>query len=551
MMKSNFSKMITIFLIVAMVFAVVGCSNNNNNANNDNANNTNANNDAASGQKDDSKNEQQEEPQEVETIRVSLWDRGNAPEGMKITDTIMTRWINEQMKPFGVEVEFVPLPRSEEAAKLNTWMASGTAPDVVLTYNPDTFLKFASQGGLASLDDSIEKYGQDILVNNKVAMESAGTFDGVRYAVMARKAKETGPVMKIRTDWLEKVGKDIPTTVDELYDVLKAFKEQDPGGVGKENVIPYSIPSLDNTIHFGVSMGMGIDMEGPGTTLYMASGNIVDGEFVSHVATEQGYEYFKFMNKLYKEGLIPKEFITDVNKQQFTEDYTSGKVGFFEDNQGAWNVDAKTEDVPGANWALVPPFIAPDGEQQMSIGFPFGMFIMVPKTSADKTDAVIKYLNWMSDEEVMVTLLSGFEGEHYTVEDGIRMPIDDEKNKREYFWYKDDIGIMSLGLPNYPSDVARIQYAENGEDFVNDVIEHREALHEYGVYQPFLTNERPWAEKNATTLDTMLIEELSKVIIADDFDKAYDQMLERWEAMGGRTYDQEVTEGLKILGRIK
>lgn len=542
-MKTASWKKVVALMVAAMMIFVIGCSSNNSGGNNGNATPP-AN---SSGNNEDAPAE--EEPEEVVTIRVSLWDRGTAPEGQKITDTIMTRWINEQVKDLNIQVEFVPLPRAEEEEKLNTWMAAGSAPDVVLTYSPDVFVKFASQGGLAPLDESIEKFGQDIMVNNKVAMEGAGVYDGVRYAVMARKPNENGPAMKIRQDWLDAVGMEKPTTVDELYEVLKAFKEQNPGGV--DNVVPWSVPSLDHLIHFGPSLGFGIDMAGPGTTLYMASGNIIDNKFVSHVATPEGREYFKWLNKLYKEELIPKEFITDVNNEKFTENITSGRSGFFEDNKGAWNWDTTMKDMEGVNWEFVPPLVAPDGEQQVSIGYPFGMFIMVPKTSADKTDAVVKYLDWMSDEEVSLTLQQGFEGEHYEVVDGIRMPIDVDKNKADYGWYAADIAIMSLGVPNYSSEVALVQYAPQGEDFAQDVVEHREAMKEHGVYQPLLTNERPWAEKNASTMDAMLLEELSKVIISGNFDADYDAMLSKWKQMGGETYDAEITEGLKVNGVIK
>ncbi|MGN7356797.1 extracellular solute-binding protein [Paenibacillus sp. SAF-054] len=521
-------KKATILLITAMLIFVFGCSNNGDT-------------EAKSGNNQASK--------KLEKIRVSIWDRGNAPEGAKITDTILTKWINEQVASIGLEVEFVPLPRAEESAKLSTWMASGNAPDVILTYSVETFLKFASQGGLAELDESVEKYGQDIMVNNKLAMESAGTYDGKRYAVMSNRPSVGGSTMKIRADWLEKVGMDVPTTIDELYEVLKAFKEKNPGGVNQ--VIPYSIPSFDNMVHFGLSLGAGIDMAGPGTTLYMASGNIVDGHFVSQIALPEGREYFKFLHKLYKEGLLPKEFITDINGQQHTENVTSGLVGFLEDNNSVVGLEEKMKEVKGADWEVVPPFIAPDGKQQFNAGYPFGMFIMVPKTSEKKADAVVKYLNWMSNETVLTTLLNGFEGEHYSLKDGIRMPIDLDKNSKEINWYSADITIMSLGLKPYTPDQVKIQFADKGENFIKDVLEEREVKEKYAVYQPLFTNDRPWTKKNVTTMDTMLLQELSNVIIANDFDKAYDNMLGRWKQMGGETYDKEVTEGLKANGVIQ
>ncbi|MCU6707842.1 extracellular solute-binding protein [Paenibacillus sp. J5C_2022] len=496
-----------------------------------------------------------EEPQKTETIKVSIWERGNAPEGQKITDTIMTRWINEEVAGLGIAVEYVPLPRSEESAKLSAWMASGTAPDVILTYDLNTFLKFASQGGLAPLDESIQKFGQDIMINNKEAMEAVGTYDGKRYAVMAKKPNKAGPAMSIRKDWLDKLGLAVPTTLDELYEVLQVFKEQDPGGVGKDKVIPYSIPALGQGAKgfmFGTTYGAGIDNEGPGTQLYFASGNIVDGQYRSAITTPEGRNHFQFMNKLYKEGLIPKEFLTDVNSQKHTENVLAGYVGFVDSNEIAYNLDLKMkEQIPEVDWVTVEPFIAPDGAQMTSVGAPYGMFIMVPKTSKDKTDAVIKYLNWMSDPDVQVTLNDGFEDEHYTIEQGVRIVTDAEKKEKDIKWYSADLQIMSLGLPWYPSDVALIQYRDKGETFARKVVEYREIMEKYGTYLPTLTNERPFSEKNMSALESMLYEEISKVIIAKDFDAAYDSMLDKWEKIGGPTYDEEVTAGLKEIGRIK
>lgn len=134
-MTSNWKRTFSILMAAMMIF-VVGCSSNsaNDQTGNSGGNSSNSSSsDQNSGSNDGSG--------EIEKIRVSIWERGNAPEGQKITDTMMTRWINEQVKSLGIEVEYVPLPRSEEAEKLNVWMASGSAPDVVLTYSPGNFCK--------------------------------------------------------------------------------------------------------------------------------------------------------------------------------------------------------------------------------------------------------------------------------------------------------------------------------------------------------------------------------------------------------------------------
>ena len=46
------------------------------------------------------------------------------------------------------------------------------------------------------------------------------------------------PEIWINKEWLDKLGLAVPTTTDELYNVLKAFKTQDPNGNGKADEIP-------------------------------------------------------------------------------------------------------------------------------------------------------------------------------------------------------------------------------------------------------------------------------------------------------------------------
>ena len=69
---------------------------------------------------------------------------------------------------------------------------------------------------------------------------SYGQYMGKQFAVPGKRAFLGKYSSFIRTDWLEKLGMDVPQTTDELYEVLKAFKEQDPGQTGGK-VIPFGM----------------------------------------------------------------------------------------------------------------------------------------------------------------------------------------------------------------------------------------------------------------------------------------------------------------------
>lgn len=87
------------------------------------------------------------------SLKIEIFDRGNAPAGLTASDNFLTNYVKENFgKTNNINVEFIPIPRSEEVTKLNVLMASGTdVPDIVFTYDSGTFNKYAEQGGLTDL----------------------------------------------------------------------------------------------------------------------------------------------------------------------------------------------------------------------------------------------------------------------------------------------------------------------------------------------------------------------------------------------------------------
>ena len=85
-------------------------------------------------------------------IKVELFDRSNAPEGSTITENKWTEYVNQEMNKVGITVEFIPVPRWDEVIKMQTMMASGTAPDITLTYTYAHAEDYFNQGGVGSVE---------------------------------------------------------------------------------------------------------------------------------------------------------------------------------------------------------------------------------------------------------------------------------------------------------------------------------------------------------------------------------------------------------------
>ncbi|MFC4302522.1 extracellular solute-binding protein [Cohnella boryungensis] len=490
-----------------------------------------------------------EQPGKLEKVRVSLWDRSNSPSGQKLGDTIIVKKLQEEAKKEGLDVEYVILPRSQESEKNSVWMASGEGPDIIITYDVNAVFKWAEQGGLWELDDLLDQYGPDIKSMIGPALDVAGKYKGKRYAIPAmRMSTAAGANMKIRQDWLDKLDMKAPTTLDELYNVLKAFKEQDPGGVGKDNVIPWALPAISQGMKgffFGPMWGAGVATDGPSSEMYMPSGNFTDGVFHSPVVLEEGKEYFRFMNKLYKEGLISREFVTDVNSQQYLQHYMSGVAGFLESNEDPWMMTKETrKTVPTATWVTVDPFIRPNGTQAITEANLYGLFNLVPKSSKNPA-AAVKYLNFLAKNIKLVQ--GGIEGVHYKEENGLFITIDPAKNAEEIDWYFKDLNLITQGYMGNPNkeQLKTLYMNEPNADEIADILDpYYKAYENYGKQVPLIDTPRPVSEKSIANITKFLYDALSKAIIAKDFDAEWEKVVSGWKKNGGEAYDAEVTESL-------
>ena len=121
-----------------------------------------------------------------------------------------------------------------------------------------------------------------------------------------------GPVT--RRDWLKQIGKEAPTTLDELHDVLTAYKEQ----LGCE------IPS---TINYNGVEQLFLSAWGIKSSFYQDNGVVKYG-----VLQDEFLEYLTMMRQWYQEGLFEKEFFTVVGLggRSFDTAYTlTGRLGYW------------------------------------------------------------------------------------------------------------------------------------------------------------------------------------------------------------------------------
>ncbi len=353
------------------------------------------------------------------TLRIEVYDRGNAG-GTPPDNNYWTKWIQANYgDKNNVTIKFETSPRFDNNAKLQMWMAAGTSPDLCYTNELEPVNNFINTGGLAPLDDALNKYGAQLkeFLGPDILAKGISVKDGKRYVIRAKRAVDANEASWIRKDWLDKLGLPMPDTTTEWYDAMKAFKEKNPDRVGQ--VVPF-------VMNYDVGWRANNLIESFKTDKSDISRYVYNGRYLQ-VFAPGVKDAIKFLNKMYNEGLISKEFPLDQGENGiWTSDMINGYGGFIIHNYDyplrgpipgiVTNLKAK---YPKAQLVPCDPFTDKDGKHTKRLQDIAGIQMFVPRTSANKVNDVIKYLNWMSDPDVLFFLQYGEEGKNHTMENGI------------------------------------------------------------------------------------------------------------------------------------
>lgn len=320
----------------------------------------------------------------------------------------------EEMKLFqawqektGVTFDITTAPKDNWEEKKNLAFASGDLPDFFYAgyINEKDEMNYGGQGMLLPLNDLIEEHApnlRSLFEDSPEVRKAITTLDGNIYSLPFIDDMNRNLTQKvwINTVWLERVGKEVPTTVDEFYDVLVAFKNEDPNENGLADEIPLSWTEggFRQTLSW-----WGIPSDGD------FRGNR-DGE-VYYAAMEPEYkEHLAFYNKLYEEGLVDNEAFTQTGQQLKAKGKEEHQIlGSFRE-AGPFIVVTNEEN---EDYIALPPLVAADGSQTWptSSGVKRGAFAMTSMN--EYPEITIKLIDWVYEREGALTSMRGIAGEDF------------------------------------------------------------------------------------------------------------------------------------------
>jgi len=304
-----------------------------------------------------------------------------------------------------IDFQVIPVPLASYKEKMATTIASGDLPDVMGLRSYDTVDEYGPQGAFLSFDKYIEDGKMPnfvkVLENIPPAMLLATSPNGKRYS--APRIYETprmDEAFLCRVDIFEKnnITRE-PKDLDEFYQVLKKLKELYPDSTpylsrwGTEHMLS-GFSHITNT-NYGIFLN-------PETDQYEFGGD-----------SQAFKDTIAFIAKLYKEGLMDKDFAT-LSDEEYHEKLISNKAFVAFDYQATGFYESSKELADEGWWwgAMLPPEY--NGKKR---GYPVlqGYFGYV-KSISSKTkykEELINFIDWTYSEEGKQALMFGIEGEDY------------------------------------------------------------------------------------------------------------------------------------------
>ncbi len=286
----------------------------------------------------------------------------------------------------------------------------------------------------------------------------------------------------INKAWLDKLGKKIPTTDDELYDVLKAFKTGDPNGNGIADEIPYIASTSHSYMHCEALLGMfGIATKDGTNDAFV---QVVDGK-VTFAPASKGYkDAINYMAKLYKEDLMWKEvFTSNTNTLNAKLMNPTCVVGMF-----TTNVPVETDYVDDYVCIVPPKVEGYDACWYMHPAIHGSKNQFYVMNTCKNVEVLMKWCDKFYDLDVAITAEHGMPGEgRLTKTDDGKYAFIELDTMSSAKLNEENPALMSLIGSGCPRSITSSDYADKVVWGYNETTKQ----HVYSVYKDVITSE-PW-----------------------------------------------------------
>jgi putative aldouronate transport system substrate-binding protein len=437
----------------------------------------------------------------------------------------------EKLTNTNLKLEWVPNNTYPE--KFNITLASGNLPMVMVVQQKDaSFINAARSGAFWELGPYLKDY-PNLSKANPIVQNNI-SIDGKVYGIYrSRPLGRNGIVY--RKDWLENVGLQPPKTIDEFYNMLKAFKEKDPDKNGKNDTTGMSISKFTGPfevmqVWFGAPNKWGAD----------ASGKLVPSHY-----TKEYMDALKFFKKLYDEKLINADFAV-MDTAKWPDSIANGQAGVMVDvTDGAARVDDKIhellkkagKDEPDKHYMdIIGAVEGPKGLKNLPTSGYAGMIAISKqgvKTEAD-LKRVLTFLDRMNDTDLATLAERGIEGKHYKKLDGGFVEV-----VKDTALMEGEVEGLNQFIPFIPETKTLPLKSTPLREKSNSVQKENEKIVVANPAEPLVS--KVYTQKGAQ-LDTIINDARTKFIVGQIDEAGFNAAVDLWKKSGGEDYVKEINE---------
>ncbi len=370
----------------------------------------------------------QQEKEGPDVVTILTWENEN-PNYSVLGEQPIIEYVEKKLN---IKIEWRLFPHAERNTATNLMIAAGGEM-------PDLFVSFQDDSQRALAEKGIIIPWSDLMAEGKMPLTKAKFAESRMISIKNQMTdNETGKIYAlpcldmnplriwtnyVRADWLDTLGLDVPQTVDEFRDMLRAFKTQDPNGNGKADEIPWQNYYEGATWIKNWKLNFGLPTPDYSLssvdTLYWAT---VDKTEVVFAPTHERFKAMLiYLNSLWEEGLINQEQF-NMTSPKFTATISNDTVGA----QNMWpssilGMQLQLRKIApdgvwqGIPYPIDPRFMEPEGRVYAYLGAARLEWLIAAK--GKNTDAAVRLMDYIfGDEDFIFTADFGIQGIHHEID---------------------------------------------------------------------------------------------------------------------------------------
>jgi putative aldouronate transport system substrate-binding protein len=426
------------------------------------------------------------------------------------------------------------IPASAYNDKVNVSIASNDLPQVLMIQDTksSSIINAQRSGMFWEIGPYLKDYPNLSKYNGNETVLNNISVDGKVYGLYRARALARQGVV-IRQDWLENLGLEQPKTIDDLYNVIKAFTLNDPAKTGNKDT--FGLVEAEDSSNGASAVGLtGFQT----IAAFFGAPNqweIQDGKAVPQFMTPENMEAMKFYKRLYDEKLINLDFpATKTSKQQ--EQFFQGKAGVIFttlDFLITGGNELKKAN-PDAKLDIISRIEGPEGERVFATTGYNGMFVF-PKATVKTEEELKKLLGFFDkivDEEMMYTWTWGIEGSHHAKDSSGEPSITDQTA------YSNEVSPLKQ-LPSYDGALMIWKGKGEADNKFRQMMQDNESIIVSNPVEPLISQT---AVEKGTELNKIITDARIKFIIGTLDEDGFNKEVEKWRAQGGDQIIADYTE---------